>query len=80
LDIDQFAFAPESDFSEFIIERVNAKINLFSWIGGDFELEVVNRDFSVGIYSSIHPEAEDIFGGLVGRADREFSKERSLLL
>jgi hypothetical protein len=54
LDIDQFAFAPESDFSEFTIKRVNAKINLFSWIGGDFELEIVNRDFSIGIYHSIY--------------------------
>jgi hypothetical protein len=44
----------------------------------DFELEVVNRDFSVGIYDSIYSETEDIFHGLERRSDFKFLKERPL--
>ncbi len=34
---------------------------------------------AIGVYGSIHPEAEDIFWGFVARADSELSKERSFL-
>jgi len=46
----------------------------------DFELEIVNRDFSVGVYHSIHSETEDILRGKEGGSDFEFSEEGSLLL
>ena len=45
----------------------------------DFELEVMDRDLSIRVYSSIHSETEDILGGLEGGSDFEFSKERLLL-
>ncbi len=33
LDIDEFAFAPESDFGDFVCGRVDAQVNGFSWGG-----------------------------------------------
>jgi hypothetical protein len=41
-----------------------------------FKLKVVDRDFSVGINSSIHSEAEDILHRLIRGFDCEFSEER----
>jgi hypothetical protein len=38
LDIDQLPLAPESDFRDFIIEGVNAQIDLFMGISVDLEL------------------------------------------
>jgi hypothetical protein len=38
LDVDQLSLAPESDFRDLIVEGVNTQIDLFSWIGVDFEL------------------------------------------
>ena len=35
---------------------------------------------SIGVYGSIHSEAEDIFHGLEGGSDFEFSKERLFVL
>jgi len=43
-----------------------------------FELEVVNRDFSIGVSGSIHTKAEDIFHRLERWSDFKFSKERPL--
>jgi len=63
----------------FWCEGVDTKIDLFSWISVDFELETVNRDFSVGVYNSIHSETEDIFHRLEGGSDFEFPKERLFL-
>jgi hypothetical protein len=42
----------------------------------EFELEVVDRDFSVRINSSVRSEAEDILYGLIRGFDRKFSEER----
>jgi hypothetical protein len=79
LDIDQFVFTPESDFRNFLIEGIDAQVNLFSWISVDFELEMAGRDFSVRVHGSIHSEAENIFDQLERGPDFEFSKERLLL-
>jgi len=38
LDINQLSLGPEADFSNFIIEGVNTKVDLFLGIGVDFEL------------------------------------------
>ena len=80
LDIDQFSFAPESDFRDLVIERMNAEVDLFCWISVDFELKRVDRDFSVRVYGSIHSEAEDIFCRLERGRDFKFSEERPFFL
>ncbi len=80
MDIDQFPFTPESDFRDLVIEGVNPKIDLFSWISVDFELQRAHRDLPIRINDSIHSEAEDILGRLERGRDFEFSKERPLLL
>ena len=79
LDIDQFAFAPESDFRNFLIEGIDAQVNLFSWISVDFELEMADRDFSVRVHGSIHSEAENILRRLERWPDFEFSEGRLFL-
>ncbi len=61
LDVDQFALAPESDFKKFLIKRMNTKINLFSWISVDLELNRVDGNLSIRVDGSIHSEAENIF-------------------
>jgi len=38
MDIDQLSLAPESDFGDFVIKGVKTEVDLFSWIGVDFEL------------------------------------------
>jgi len=38
MDINQFALAPESNFRDFVIKGVKTEVDLFSWIGVDFEL------------------------------------------
>lgn len=54
--------------------------SLFTWGGAiDFELEVVDRDSSVGVNGSGHSEAEDIFWGLIRDFDGKFSEEVSFL-
>jgi hypothetical protein len=40
----------------------------------DLQLEVVDRDFSIRVDGSFHPEAEDIFYGLVWGFDGKFSE------
>ncbi len=60
MNINQFSLAPESNFGDLFIEGVKTEIDLFSWVRMDFELQVVNRDPSVGVYGSIHSETEDI--------------------
>jgi hypothetical protein len=80
MNIDQLSLAPESNFGDLVIEGVKTEMDLFSWVGMDFELEVVNRDPSVRVYGSIHSETEDIFRGLKGGWDCKFSKERLFLL
>jgi len=42
----------------------------------NFELEVTDRDVSVGIDSSIYSETEDVLRRFERRPDLEFSKER----
>jgi hypothetical protein len=61
MNINQLAFAPESNFGDLVIEGVKTEINMFSWIRMDFELQIVNGDPSVRVYGSIHSDAEDIF-------------------
>ncbi len=80
LDVDQFALAPEAEFRDMIIEEVNAHINLLLGIGMELKLERANGELSVGVCGSVKSEAENIFGGLEGRRDFEFSKQRALLL
>jgi hypothetical protein len=40
----------------------------------DLELEVVDRDFSIRVDGSFHPDAENIFYGLVRGFDCKFSE------
>ena len=61
MSINQLPLAPESNFGDLVIEGVQTEIDLFSWVGMDFELQMVNRDPSVRVYGSIHSETEDIF-------------------
>jgi len=62
LDIEEFSFAPESDFRHFEGCRVDSEIDCFargSMV--DLQLEVVDRDSSVRVNGSVHSKAEDIF-------------------
>jgi len=45
-----------------------------------FELHMIDRDFSVRVYGSIHSETEDVFNGLEGGRDLELSEKRLFLL
>jgi hypothetical protein len=63
-----------------VVEGVNTEVDLFSWVGVDFELLIINRDPPVRVYGSIHSEAEDIFDRLERRSDFKFTKERTFLL
>ncbi len=44
-----------------------------------FQVEVVDRDSSVGINGSVHSEAKDILYGLIRGFEGEFSEERLIL-
>ncbi len=80
LEIDEFAFAPKSDFGNFDGGGVDSEVNCFAWSGMvDLELEIVDRDFSIRVNSSVHSEAEDIFDGFVRGFDGELSEERFFL-
>ena len=41
----------------------------------DFELEIIDRDFSVRINRSVHSKAEDIFDRLIRGFDAKLSEE-----
>ena len=75
LDINEFAFTPESYFRDFVSGGIDAEVNGFP--GGGvvhFKWKVVDRDSSVRIDGSVHSEAEDIFHGLIRGFDCKFSE------
>jgi len=61
VDIGQPALAPASDFRDTVIKGLGTQVDLIGGISVDFELEMVDRNFSVRISRSIHSEREDIF-------------------
>jgi hypothetical protein len=78
LDINQFPFAPESDFGQFDGGRVDSEIDCLAWGGMvDLQLEVIDRDSSIGINGSVHSKAENIFDRLIRGFDLKCSEERT---
>ena len=80
MGIDQLSLAPESDLRDLVIDGVDPEIDLFGWISVDFELQRIDRNVSIRVYGSIHPEAKDIFCGLEGGRDFELPEERPFFL
>jgi hypothetical protein len=75
LHIDEVALAPEANLRKDVCERIDPEIYSFPWDSAiNLEEEVVKRDSSVRINGSIDSETEDIFGGLIGRADFKLSE------
>jgi hypothetical protein len=61
LCIDEFAVAPDSDFRNFVMEGVDAQVDLFSRVSLESELLMADRNSSAKVNGSIHSETEDIF-------------------
>ena len=80
MDIDQLSLAPESDLRNLVIEGMNSEVDLLGWISVDFELQRIDRNVSIRVYGSIHPEGKDIFCGLEGGRDVELPEERPSFL
>jgi len=68
LNVDEVALAPETNFGNRVFKGIDAQIDGFAWDSAiNFEVKIVQGDFSVGVNDSFGPEAEDILGLLLSR-------------